>query len=213
MLRLQTPPSEKSNLGWLVTLDTVLPGESMDREAWQATVHWVKRVGHSLATIPIRKESEVSQLCPTLCNPMDCSLPGSSRQKYWSGLPFPSPGDIPNPGIKPRSHALQADALLSRLQLAYLVIIDTYKWIYMGFPGGSHGKESACNAGDLGSIPGLGRSPGEGNSYPLQCSGLENSMDRGAWQTIIHEVTKSWIWLSAFHFHCHKWIRKNKPAC
>ena len=48
---------------------------------------------------------------------------------------------------------------------------------YVGFPGGLAGKESACNAGDLGLIPGLGRSPGEGNSYPLQYSGLENSMD------------------------------------
>ena len=47
----------------------------------------------------------------------------------------------------------------------------------MGFPGGSAGKESACNVGDLGLIPGLGRSPGGGNVYPLQCSGLENSMD------------------------------------
>jgi len=47
----------------------------------------------------------------------------------------------------------------------------------MGFPGGSAGKESACNVGDLGLIPGLGRSPGEGNGYPLQYSGLENSMD------------------------------------
>ena len=47
----------------------------------------------------------------------------------------------------------------------------------MGFPGGSDGKESSCNAGDLGSIPGLGRFPGEGKGYPLQCSGLENSMD------------------------------------
>ena len=46
-----------------------------------------------------------------------------------------------------------------------------------GFPGGSAGKESACNAGDLGSIPGLGRPPGEGKGYPLQYSGLENSMD------------------------------------
>ena len=46
-----------------------------------------------------------------------------------------------------------------------------------GFPGGSAGKESACNVGDLDSIPGLGRSPGEGNDYPLQYSGLENSMD------------------------------------
>ena len=48
-------------------------------------------------------------------------------------------------------------------------------------PGGSAGKESAFNAGDLGSIPGLGRSPGEGKGYPLQCSCLQNSMDRGAW--------------------------------
>ena len=47
----------------------------------------------------------------------------------------------------------------------------------MGFPGGSVDKESACNVGDLGLIPGLGRSPGEGKGYPLQCSGLENSMD------------------------------------
>ena len=50
----------------------------------------------------------------------------------------------------------------------------------MGFPGGSDGNESACNAGDLGMIPGLGRSPGEGNGYPLQYSCLENFMDRGA---------------------------------
>ena len=49
------------------------------------------------------------------------------------------------------------------------------------FPGGSDSKESACNAGDLGSIPGLGRPPGEENGYPLQYFGLENSMDRGAW--------------------------------
>ena len=56
--------------------------------------------------------------CPTLCNPMDCShqVPlsmGLSRQEYWSGLPFPSPGDLPNPGIELRSPALQADSLLS----------------------------------------------------------------------------------------------------
>ena len=60
------------------------------------------------------------------------------------------------------------------------------------FPGGSDGKESACNAGDLGSIPGLGRSPGGGHSSPLQYSCLENSMDRGAWQTTVRGVTKSW---------------------
>ena len=69
------------------------------------------------------------------------------------------------------------------------------------FPGGSDGKESAYNAGDLGSIPGLGRSPGEGNGYPLQYSCLENSRNRGAWpaiqsmgsQRVGHErMTNSW---------------------
>ena len=58
--------------------------------------------------------------------------------------------------------------------------------VFLGFPFGSAGKESACNVGDLGSIPGLGRSPGEGNGYPLQYSGLKNSMD-----SIVHGVTES----------------------
>ena len=66
------------------------------------------------------------------------------------------------------------------------------------FPGGSDSKESVCNAGDLGSISGSGRSPGEGNSYPLQYSCLENSMDRGAWRAIVHGVAKSWTQLSDF---------------
>ena len=65
-----------------------------------------------------------------------------------------------------------------------------------GFPGGSDSKESTRNVGDPGSIPGLGRSPGEGNSNPLPYSGLENSMDRGAWWALVHGVTKSWTWLS-----------------
>ena len=62
---------------------------------------------------------------------------------------------------------------------------------HLGFPSGSDGKEYACNAGDLGSVPGLGRSPGEGNGNPLQYSCLENSMDRGAWQATVHWVAKS----------------------
>jgi len=65
----------------------------------------------------------------------------------------------------------------------------------MGFPCGLAGKESTCSAGDLGLIPGLGRSPGEGKGYPLQYSGLENSMD-----CIAHGVSKSWTRLSDFHF-------------
>ena len=65
-----------------------------------------------------------------------------------------------------------------------------------GFPCGSAGKESTCSTGDLGSIPRLGRSPGEGKGYPLQYFGLENSMD-----CIVHGVPKSWTWLGNFHFH------------
>ena len=61
----------------------------------------------------------------------------------------------------------------------------------LGFPGGSAGKESSCNAGYPGSVPGLGRSPGEGNGYPLQYSFLENPMDRGAWKAPVLWVTKS----------------------
>ena len=64
----------------------------------------------------------------------------------------------------------------------------------VGFPGGSDGKKkkkSACNAGDLGLIPGLRRSPEEGNDYPLQYSCLQNSMDRAAWWVTVHGVTKS----------------------
>ena len=68
--------------------------------------------------------------------------------------------------------------------------------VFMGFPCVSPGKESTCNAGDLGSIPGLGRSPGEAKVYPLQYSGLENSMD-----CTTHGVTKSWTLPSGFQFH------------
>ena len=96
---------------------------------------------------------------------------GFSRQEYWSGLPFPSPGDLPHPRIKPTSPALQADIL-------------------------PPGKEYACHMGDLASIPEWGRSPGEGNGYPLQYSSLENSVD-----CIVHGVRKSWTRLSDFHFH------------
>ena len=65
-----------------------------------------------------------------------------------------------------------------------------------GSPGGSDGKESACNTGDLDSIPGWGRSPGEGNGNPLQYSCQENPMDRGAWWATVHGVPKSQTQLS-----------------
>ena len=72
--------------------------------------------------------------------------------------------------------------------------------VFLGFAGGSAGKESACNAGDLGSIPALGRSPGEGKGYPLQYSGLENSID-----CIVHGVAESDMTERLdLHFHFHE---------
>ena len=73
--------------------------------------------------------------------------------------------------------------------------------VFLGFPGGSDGKESACNAGDLGSVPGWGRSPGGGHGNPLQYSCLENPMDRGAWWATVHGGTKSQTGLKDSHTH------------
>ena len=86
----------------------------------------------------------------------------------------------------------------SRAPNCHLILSSTY--MLSGFPGGSEGKVSACNAGDLGSIPGLGRSPREGNSNPLQYSCLENPMDGRAWWATVHGVRKSWTQLSDFTF-------------
>ena len=80
--------------------------------------------------------------------------------------------------------------------------MDVGCWEFaVGCPGGSAGKESACNVGDMGLIPGLGRSPGEGNGYPLHCPGLENSTD-----TVVHGVAKSQTQLNDFHFLSFQWL-------
>ena len=75
--------------------------------------------------------------------------------------------------------------------------------ILVGFPGGSEGKASACSAGDLGSIPGSGRSPGEGNGNPLRYPCLQNPMDRGAWRAAVHAVTECQTGPSDSYFHFH----------
>ena len=82
--------------------------------------------------------------------------------------------------------------------------------IYMHIYGGSDDKESACSVGDPDLIPEFGRSPGEGNSYLLKYSCLENSMDRGAWQVTIHGVTKSWTNISLLCFSQSPWVRRKK---
>ena len=85
---------------------------------------------------------------------------------------------------------------MANSQTKYITIFLVSSHCPLGFPCGSAGKESSCNAGDLGSIPGLRKFPGEGKGYPLQYSGLENSMDY-----IAHGVAKSRTRLSEFHTH------------
>ena len=74
----------------------------------------------------------------------------------------------------------------------------------MGSPGGASGKEPAYQCRGVGLIPGLGRSPGRGHGNPLQCSCLENPMDRGAWWATVHGVTKSWTRLKQLSMHAFK---------
>ena len=112
--------------------------------------------------------------------------------------PRPPPGDLPSPGIEPTSRMSPA------LAGGFFTASTTWEaqlatWVSGNkggtSPCGSAGKESACNAGNPGSIPGLGRCPGEGKGYPLQYSGLENST-----VCIVHGVEESRTRLSGFHF-------------
>ena len=128
---------------------------------------------------------------------------GLSWHEYYSGLPFPPPGDLSNPGIEPMS--LMIPALAGRFftttttweawvncMVCEFYLSKAVTKVFEGFPHGSDCKESSCNAGDLGWIPGLGSSPGEGNGNPLQYSCLDNSMDIGAWWATVHGIAKSW---------------------
>ena len=99
------------------------------------------------------------------------------------------PGHVHAPGL------VSSQSASACLSILFLLPFQLLKYalkhhIYVRFPGGSNGKESSCNAGDPGSIPGSGRSPEKRNVYPLQYSCLENSTDR-AWQALVHGVAKS----------------------
>ena len=91
---------------------------------------------------------------------------------------------------------LQLIVLSSRFPQFIHALILALTYPVVGFRGGSDGKESACNTGGLGSIPGSGISPGEGNGYLFQYSCLGNPMIRGAWQSTVHGVTKCQTWLN-----------------
>ena len=125
------------------------------------------------------------------CGPTRLLLPMKfSRQEYWSGWPLLSPGDLPDPGIEPGSPALQVDSLPSELHSGNRQGRELGN-SSSGLPWWLTGKESPANAEDMGSIPGSGRSSGEGNGNALQHSCLENPMDRGDWWAIVHGVAKS----------------------
>ena len=107
--------------------------------------------------------------------------------------------------------------LLGKLTQVFAIIFPMKSQVLMiialsfAFPGGSDGKASAYNAGDLGSIPGLGRSSGEGSGTLLQYSCLENPMDGGAWWATVHGVAKSWTQLSDFtSLHSHPYMTTGK---
>ena len=122
--------------------------------------------------------------------PMDCSPPSSSVQgisqaRILEWVASLHPGDLPYPGIEPAS-------LTSRV-LAGGFFTTSTTW---EFPGDSVHKESSYHSGDLGSIPGSGRSLGRWNGNLFQYSCLENSMDRETWWATVHGVAKSWTWLS-----------------
>ena len=104
------------------------------------------------------------------------------------------PSSCCNTQRKDDDGAQQGDGCGGRGVLGFWMhlFLNFYWSIVLGFTSGSDGKESACNAADPGSIPGLGRSPGEQYGNPLQHFFLENSMDRGAWWATLHRVTKSW---------------------
>ena len=123
----------------------------------------------------------VAKLCPALETPWTVAhlsplSMGFPRQENWSQLRFSFSRESSQPRDRTR-----VSGIAGRLFVSF-----PYKW---SFPGGSASKESTFNVGDLGSIPRLGRSPGEGNSYPLQYPVLKNS-DRGAWWATVHGVAK-----------------------
>ena len=143
-------------------------------------------------------------LCLTVCDPMVCSPPGSSvrgilqaRILEWVAMSSFRGSSPPRDWICAPFVSCIAGRFFTTVPPGTPLFI--YKYVKnVDFPRSSVSKASACNAGDLGSIPGLGRSSGEGKGDPLQYSGLESSID-----CIVHGVTKSQTWLSNFWLLLH----------
>ena len=155
------------------------------RRKWQPTPLFLPGESHGQRSLSgffrVTKSWKRLKRLSTTQHRIGKDFPGSSdgREPAWNT------GDLGSTSEWERSH-----------RYSCLECIAMGLWWKKGFPGGLHSKESACNAGDPGLIPGLGRSPGEGNGNPLQYSCLGNPMDRGAWRATVHGVAKSRTWLS-----------------
>ena len=141
-------------------------------------------------------ESPVSSIILSQCW-RGCGGTGLFKQRWWQFASVICNCDC-NLAISIKFKNVLTLRLIVLLLKIYTIEINTP--VFLGFPCGSDGQKSACSEGDLGSIPGLGWSAGEGEGYPLQHSGLENSMDFTVY-SIVHGVTKSQTGLSDFHFH------------
>ena len=192
----------------------------MDRGAWQATIHGAASRGRGG---PLSVDYKLESQEIWWCNPVWVWRPenqGADGASLWVQEPrapvfkgrrerAPRLRQRVNPTLPHRFVRLSAQwtgrhpltltrGICSARSLLLWPLMFKGIIAFVRFPGGSDGKASAHNAGDPGSIPGLGRSPGEGNGNPLQYSCLENSMDGGAWWATVHGVTKSRTWLSDF---------------
>ena len=159
--------------------------------------------GLTLETHVCRKHSEQLRYTEGLhsdwsCHPRSRGWSSSPVRKWSAEMKEKQLSPVKRNGARNR-HNLVFMMSMIQSKIRYL----TYEEL-LGFPGGSDGKGSACDAGDLGLIPGLGRSLGEKNGYPLQYSCLENSMDRGAWWATVRVIAESdmteWLTLSVSLF-------------
>ena len=164
-------------------LSRIIRGEKKKKN-WESTLiipHWVKYLRLDKSFYPRECANVLKQLEQDL----------RSMRSQPTEIGWASWGEI-DAGLY-KDHLGILDSSFSKINILFhFAGMGGVGW----FPVCSDGKKSACNSGDLDSIPGSGRFPEEGNGYPLQYSCLKNPMDRGAWQTTAHGVIKSWTWLN-----------------
>ena len=167
----------------------LLPGKSHGRRSLEGCSPW----GHwgSETTERLHFHFSLSCIGEGNGNPLQCSCLENPRDggAWWAAVYGVAQNRTRLKWLRQQHHHQAHQKNLSSMQSCrdiYMVV-----WVFLGFPGSSAGKESPCNAGDPGLIPGSGNSPAEGIRYPLQYSCLVNSMDRGTWRATVHGVAES----------------------